>query len=414
MAATPGKKGTIRIGTRGSRLARWQAEWVADRLRGLHPGLAVELIEIKTQGDRDRNTPLAAMAAGGHRAVHQGDPAGGRRRLGGRGGAQPEGPAHAGPGRPGPGGGAAARGRGRRPDRADSPDARRPAPGARVGTSSPRRRAQLLYRRPDLDVVTLRGNVETRLNQALDGRLDAVVLAWAGLHRLGLEGHVTDRLEPPEFLPAVGQGRWGSNAGAMMRTSGRCWQPLDDPATHRAVRAERAALAELEGGCIIPMAAWARDVEGIEGGPTRARRRPAAGDRRRRARPRRPRTRRRLAPRPAGRSRRPGPPRGAGPARPRRRAAARRVSDRARPGFPNAAERFVRAGGSAGARTDGVGGKGRQRGELDRGDGSGRDRQGEHITGPRRRSDTDDGGHRQRVLMGGENPDGPRHSRIRC
>ena len=67
----------------------------------------------------------------------------------------------------------------------------------------------MLYRRPDLEVVTLRGNVETRLNQALHGRLDAVVLAWAGLKRLGLEGHITQRLGPPEFLPAVGQGALG-------------------------------------------------------------------------------------------------------------------------------------------------------------------------------------------------------------
>ena len=112
--------------------------------------------------------------------------------------------------------------------------------------------------------MTLRGNVETRLNQALDGRLDAVVLAWAGLKRLGLERHVTDRLEPPEFLPAVGQGALGIECRRDDAAVLALLQPLDDPATHRAVRAERAALAELEGGCIIPMAAWARDVEGDE------------------------------------------------------------------------------------------------------------------------------------------------------
>ena len=110
--------------------------------------------------------------------------------------------------------------------------------------------------------MTLRGNVETRLNQALEGRLDAVVLAWAGLKRLGLERHVTHRLEPPEFLPAVGQGALGIECRRDDAAVLAILQPLDDPATHRAVRAERAALAELEGGCIIPMAAWARDVEG--------------------------------------------------------------------------------------------------------------------------------------------------------
>ena len=94
-----------------------------------------------------------------------------------------------------------------------------------MGTGSLRRRAQLLHLRPDLDVVTIRGNVETRLNQALEGKLDAVVLAWAGLHRLGLEHHVTERLEPPRFLPAVGQGALGiecrSDDAAPWRSRGR-------------------------------------------------------------------------------------------------------------------------------------------------------------------------------------------------
>jgi hydroxymethylbilane synthase len=260
MASIRGKD-TIRIGTRGSRLARWQAEWVADRLRRLHPGLDVELIEIRTQGDRDRNTPLAAMATGGiglftkeiQRAVADGSVDVAVHSL-------KDLPTQ------GPAGLVLAAVPGRE-DVADALIAPRyrtldtlPA-GAKVGTSSPRRRAQLLYRRSDLEVVTLRGNVETRLNQALDGRLDGVVLAWAGLHRLGLDGHVTDRLEPPGFLPAVGQGALGIECRRDDEAVEPLLRALDDPATHRAVRAERAALAELEGGCIIPMAAWARDVE---------------------------------------------------------------------------------------------------------------------------------------------------------
>ena len=136
--------------------------------------------------------------------------------------------------------------------------------GARVGTSSPRRRAQLLFLRPDLQVVTLRGNVETRLNQALERRLDAVVLAWAGLRRLGLERHVTQRLEPSEFLPAVGQGALGIECRRDDAAILALLEPLDDPASHRAVLAERTVLAALEGGCTLPMAAWARDVEGDE------------------------------------------------------------------------------------------------------------------------------------------------------
>jgi hydroxymethylbilane synthase len=249
----------IRIGTRGSRLARWQAEWVAERLRAFHPGLEVELVEIRTQGDRDRNSPLAAIGGVGlftkeiqravldemvDLAVHS------LKDL------PTQGPADlilaAIPARE---------------EVADALIA--PAhqtldalpQGARVGTSSPRRRAQLLFRRPDLEVVTLRGNVETRLNQALEGRLDAVVLALAGLKRLGLARHVTQRLEPPEFLPAVGQGALGIECRRADQDVLTLLQPLDDPATHRAVRAERTVLAELEGGCIIPLAAWARDIK---------------------------------------------------------------------------------------------------------------------------------------------------------
>jgi hydroxymethylbilane synthase len=258
---------TIRIGTRGSHLARWQSEWVADHLRAQHPGLIVELVEIKTHGDRDRNTPLAAIGGVGlftkeiQRAVLDGSVDVAVHSLKDL---PTQGPAELVLAAVPP-----------REDVADaliSPAHRTidalPA-GAQVGTSSPRRRAQLLFRRPDLEVVTLRGNVETRLNQALQGRLDAVVLAWAGLKRLGLETHVTQRMAPPDFLPAVGQGALGIECRRDDAAVRAILESLDDPATHRAVLAERAALAELEGGCIIPMAAWARDVEGDENEPDR-------------------------------------------------------------------------------------------------------------------------------------------------
>jgi hydroxymethylbilane synthase len=250
----------LRIGTRGSHLARWQADWVADRLRGLHPGVDVELIEIKTQGDRDRNSPLAAIGGVGlftkeiQRAVLDGSVDVAVHSL-----------------KDLPTQGPAELVLAAVPTREDVADAliapkhksleALPA-GARIGTGSPRRRAQLLFRRPDLEVVMVRGNVETRLNQALEGRLDAVVLAWAGLKRLGLETHVTQRLAPPDFLPAVGQGALGIECRHDDAAVRILLESLDDPASHRAVRAERAALAELEGGCIIPMGAWARDVEG--------------------------------------------------------------------------------------------------------------------------------------------------------
>jgi hydroxymethylbilane synthase len=252
------RPGTVRIGTRGSQLARWQASWVADRLRALHPGLRVELVEIKTQGDRDRNSPLSALGGVGlftkeiqralldstvEIAVHS------LKDL--------------------PTDGPAGLVLGAVPPREETADAliapgagtldALPA-GASVGTGSLRRRAQLLHARPDLQVVGIRGNVETRLNQALGGTLSAVVLAEAGLRRLGLERHITERLGPPRFLPAVGQGALGIECRADDRTTLELLAPLDDPATHRAVVAERRVLAELEGGCMIPLGAWGRDT----------------------------------------------------------------------------------------------------------------------------------------------------------
>jgi hydroxymethylbilane synthase len=105
--------------------------------------------------------------------------------------------------------------------------------------------------------------VEPGLDQALQGRLDAVVLAEAGLRRLGLDRHVTQRLPLPAFLPAVGQGALGLECRADDVALRALLAPLDDAATHRAVRAERRVLAELEGGCMIPLAAWAREGVGI-------------------------------------------------------------------------------------------------------------------------------------------------------
>lgn len=256
--ARPGP-GTIRIGTRGSQLARWQSEWVSARLRELHPGLRVELVEIKTQGDRDRNSPLAAIGGIGlftkeiqralldstvEIAVHslKDLPTQGSEELI----------------------------LGAVPVREDAADAliapvhrtlEALPPGATIGTGSLRRRAQLLHARPDLQVVGIRGNVETRLNQALSGTLDGVVLAEAGLRRLGLAGHVTQRLGPPLFLPAVGQGALGIECRALDASTRALLAPLDDPGTRRAVIAERRTLAELEGGCMIPLAAWGRDTD---------------------------------------------------------------------------------------------------------------------------------------------------------
>ena len=233
----------LRIGTRGSRLARWQAEWVAAELRRHHQRLSVELVEIKTHGDRDRNSPLGAIGGTGlftkeiqqavldrsvDVAVHslKDLPTQGPQELVLA--AVPPREAVA--------------------DALIAPVHRTLGglpTGARVGTSSLRRRAQLLHLRPDLAVVTLRGNVDTRLSQALDGKLDGVMLAWAGLHRLGLDQHVTERLDPLVFLPAVGQGALAIECREDDPATRELLASLDDPATAprgscRAVRPGRA------------------------------------------------------------------------------------------------------------------------------------------------------------------------------
>jgi hydroxymethylbilane synthase len=245
----------LRIGTRGSRLARWQSGWVAGELRRLHPGLVVELVEIRTAGDRDRNSPLAAIGGVGlftkeiQRALLDGRVEVAVHSL-------KDLPTLEVPGLVL----GAVPARERSADALIAPRHRTLADlpaGARVGTSSLRRRAMLLHARPDLRVENLRGNVETRLRAADDGALDAVVLAEAGLSRLGLAAHVTERLGPPGFLPAVGQGALGLECrGDDATTLGRL-APLDDPDARRAVVAERALLAELGGGCVLPLGALA-------------------------------------------------------------------------------------------------------------------------------------------------------------
>jgi hydroxymethylbilane synthase len=250
----------LRIGTRGSELALWQARWVAQRLADARPGLGVELVEIKTRGDRDRNSPLAAIGGQGlftkeiQRAVLEGTVDVAVHSLKDLPSAGPPGLALAAvPARE---------------QAADALIAPRHGPldalpaGASVGTGSLRRRAQLLWLRPDLRIKSIRGNVETRLTMALDGRLDAVLLAEAGLIRLGLDRHITDRLAAPRFLPAVGQGALGIECRADdVETRGRL-DPLDDPASRASVLAERTVMAELEAGCMIPLACWGRVEDG--------------------------------------------------------------------------------------------------------------------------------------------------------
>ncbi len=244
----------IRIATRRSPLAKWQANHVAGLLAGKEPGLEVRLHELVTRGDKILDVPLAdvggkglfvkeiedALLAGDAEiAVHS------MKDL----------PALLAPGLV----------IGAVPPREDPRDAlcsprwkRLDAlpKGAKVGTSSLRRSAQLMAVRPDLDIQMVRGNVETRLRKASEG-LDAVVLAYAGLRRLGLDGHATQVFSPDEMLPAVAQGALALEARASDAATLRRLAALEDPDTRVRTEAERGFLARIEGGCQVPIAGHA-------------------------------------------------------------------------------------------------------------------------------------------------------------
>jgi hydroxymethylbilane synthase len=130
--------------------------------------------------------------------------------------------------------------------------------GARIGTSSLRRASQLRLYRPDFQIAVLRGNVDTRLRKLSSGEYDAIVLAKAGLDRLGLSPNITEVLSPDVVVPAAGQGALGVEFFAPREDEFRFLDKLVDKDTMRAVKAERALLAELQGGCRLPLGAWAR------------------------------------------------------------------------------------------------------------------------------------------------------------
>jgi hydroxymethylbilane synthase len=134
--------------------------------------------------------------------------------------------------------------------------------GARVGTGSTRRRAQMLHVRPDLEMAELRGNVDTRLRLLDEGQYDAIVLAESGLNRLGLASRITQILPREWMLPAVGQGALGLETRSDDQATRELLEPLNDPDTHSAVLAERTVLSTLRGGCLAPVGTWGRVVEG--------------------------------------------------------------------------------------------------------------------------------------------------------
>jgi hydroxymethylbilane synthase len=246
---------TLVIGTRGSALALWQAEWVQARLHALAPTVRITLKTIKTSGDKITDVPLAAIGGKGL-FVKEIEEALLREEIDLAVHSMKDVPTVL-------------------PDRLtlvavpareDSRDvlisrsgltlATLPS-GARIGTSSLRRQAQLLHRRADLVVEMLRGNLDTRLRKAREGTYDAVVVAAAGLNRLGWAEHVTEYLSAEVSLPAVGQGALGIEGRRDDLFVSRLAQGLDDAPTRIAVTAERAFLERLEGGCQVPIAAHA-------------------------------------------------------------------------------------------------------------------------------------------------------------
>jgi hydroxymethylbilane synthase len=252
-------KTTITIATRKSELALWQANHAADLLRGTHPDLEVELLPMVTQGDIILDRPLAQIGGKGlflkeleralladeaDIAVHS----------------MKDVPVEEAPGlvvdvvlrRANPFDALLSRsGRGL----ADLPA------GSKVGTSSLRRQCQLLASRPDLNVADLRGNVNTRLRKLEEGQYDAIVLACAGLERLGLAHLVTETLQPPSWLPAATQGTIGIQCRAGDTAVFERIQPLLDDDTALRTRAERAVATRLQGSCQVPLAVYA-DLSG--------------------------------------------------------------------------------------------------------------------------------------------------------
>jgi hydroxymethylbilane synthase len=247
---------TLRIGTRASALALWQANRVADLIRSQPGAPAVELVHIKTEGDLRTDVPLwavdgrafftkeidrALLANEIDVAVHslkdlstvlesgvdlvavieRQDP---RDALVARAGST----------------------------LADLP------PGSRIGTSSLRRRAFLARLRPDIQAMELRGNVPTRVEKLHKGEYDAIILASAGLVRLGLDQHIASRLPLEDFTPAVSQGAIGCCSRADDAEAARWMKPLDDASARVATTAERALLRRIEGGCQVPLGAIAR------------------------------------------------------------------------------------------------------------------------------------------------------------
>lgn len=249
----------IRIGTRGSMLAKWQAEFIRKKIFQT-TGIDAEIVIIKTTGDKLQTASFAQIGGKGvfikeleeallneevDLAVHsvKDIPTDVPSRLCF--------PAIC-----------------RREDTRDCLIAAKGETlatlrlGARVGTSSLRRQAQIRHARPDLDIRELRGNVDTRLRKVESGEYDAILLAKAGLDRLGWSNRISEVLSPEVCMPAVGQGAIGVQARLKDTEIAEALAPLDDFETRQSIVAERSLLGALEGGCQVPLGAWARVERG--------------------------------------------------------------------------------------------------------------------------------------------------------
>lgn len=253
---------TLRIGTRGSALALWQANHVRDRLIADDPALTVELVVLKTKGDKILDVPLAKVGGKGL-FVKEIEDALSRHDVDLAVHSMKDVPAELEDG-------LVLAAVSTREDPRDVLVSKSGARlvslphGAHVGTSSLRRMAQLRAHRPDLKISPLRGNVDTRIRKLDAGEYDAVVLAAAGLMRLGFASRISERLPFDVSLPAIGQGALGlETRAADADTITRVRRVLDDPATAACVTAERAFLIRLDGGCQTPLAAHAL-VDGAE------------------------------------------------------------------------------------------------------------------------------------------------------
>ncbi len=243
---------SLRIGTRASQLALWQANWIKSELERVYPGIEVELVKIKTMGDKILDVPLAQVGGKGL-FVKEIEEAMLRGEIDLAVHSMKDVPTFF-------------------PDglglvvttkREDPRDAfisegvkfSELRQGARIGTSALRRQAQLLKARPDLEMVIVRGNVETRIRKMKEQNLDAVILAAAGLNRLGFANLVTELLDTEFSIPAIGQGALGLECRLDDKATIEAISFLNHPETAAAVAAERSLLARCEGGCQVPIAA---------------------------------------------------------------------------------------------------------------------------------------------------------------